>query len=369
MDYNRLCLLIVSLLVVCQQSESRDQLPLPNPPGKCSTRGQCGTYPGTTGDLPIPCATPGIDPIVVKTDKEKLEQFRSLCPSHAKLIEEGKPLCCDAGQIDSMIQGMEIPKAFLRACPSCLRNFAAFFCGMSCDPDQASFNTVTKPENPKKGDGIVEVSMKVPAAYRDGLYQSCADVKAQGSSAFTFICGSEQCDPFKLLHFITSTPNAPFNVSFTWTDDLKGSMPIGSLDCSLAPTKEEWSPSQSPCSCADCKASCPFPYPWSDGKVEKNRVLKIVDVFLALVVIVFTIALIAVNGIRNLRKRNRIHNRDVYSVPSATEVNSEARSPKAKVIKNRRIEDSSGYESQRDNIPSVPGEFYCFFAIDIVNMC
>lgn len=364
MDCNRLCLLILSLLVVCQQSESRDQLPPPNPPGKCSSRGQCGIYPGMTGGLPIPCATPGADPIVVQTDK--LEEFRSICPFHARLIEEGKPLCCDAGQINSMIEGMNLPRGFLSSCPSCFRNFVAFFCAMSCDPDQASFNTVTKINKEKAGNSIAEVSLNVPTAYRDGLYQSCADVQGPAgptTPAISIICGSEQCNPVKLLHFITSTPQAPFNVSFTWTDDLKGSMPVAALECSLAPTKEEWPSSQSPCSCADCKASCPLPYPWSDGKVEKNRDLKIVDAVLAVVVIVFTIALIAVNGIRNLRKRNRIDHRDVYSVPSATEVNDEGSSPKAEVTKNRRIEDSSGYESQRDNIPSVQGEFYCF-AID-----
>ena len=58
----------------------------------------------------------------------------------------GEPrLCCDAEQVDTFADQMDLPRELLARCPSCFRNFAELWCQSTCAPNQREFLKVWRP--------------------------------------------------------------------------------------------------------------------------------------------------------------------------------------------------------------------------------
>ena len=52
--------------------------------------------------------------------------------------------CCDADQVTSLSNSLELMKMLLARCPACMRNIRIPFCYMTCSPHQATFLRATE---------------------------------------------------------------------------------------------------------------------------------------------------------------------------------------------------------------------------------
>lgn len=170
---------------------------------------------------------------------------------------------------------MAIPKSLLERCPSCWLNFAQLYCQMTCSENQAHFLKVTETINSTVTDkssnesnqtqiAVEKIDFNLTSLYASGFYNSCKDVyePSMTNKAMVILCGSEDCDPVRLLEHLGQKDPSPFEINFrlfstTPTDKVKSVLDINSFRCSQAP--DNLFPNS--CSCTDCPEVCPLPPP------------------------------------------------------------------------------------------------------------
>ncbi len=180
---------------------------------------------------------------------ENSDQLWSLCPGLSGVSE----VCCSPDQVVELKDSFFLAEAVLGRCPSCLHNFKAVFCQMSCGPselgiffcsfmremqqdiaqirflvtlrsltttiegssvsisllvsDQSDFLTVTRSlkqnvshHNPSGADLVAEVTFRLSEDTAVGVYESCKDVisPATTGTVLDLMCGpwgSQLCTP------------------------------------------------------------------------------------------------------------------------------------------------------------------------------
>ena len=182
-------------------------------------------------------------------------------------------VCCTIEQVDAIVTNVARSASLMSRCPSCINNFARFFCAMVCHPDQSLFMTPLSLFNSSNPDSWVRsIGLEVYSPFTSNLYDSCKEVKfpSTGTSIMTVMGGSTSYQQFisflatssgspppfgALMDIIVSYTNIPttdYDNSTTLTPETSSSnqttlygMTSTIDDCSLS------------CSCTDCPIACP----------------------------------------------------------------------------------------------------------------
>ncbi|XP_072950000.1 NPC intracellular cholesterol transporter 1 homolog 1b-like [Epargyreus clarus] len=232
--------------------------------GKCVMRSECIEI----GGFPKPCPYYG-DPLPVlrglsqNETQEVLRIIEGRCP-HLLTDEEGNVLpedeiltCCDKTQLNNMHASLLLADGVLGRCPTCLRNFARQICEMNCSPDQARFVNVTEEIAPDGTAYVNEINYRVFNDFMIDAHQSCSGVLVPqtGLPAINLMCGNAPvCDADAWFGFTGDTQNnplAPVQVNFhRWPT------PHDSMNVRAPPCNESFE-GDLPCSCVDCRITCP----------------------------------------------------------------------------------------------------------------
>uniref|UniRef100_A0A8C7YL57 NPC1 like intracellular cholesterol transporter 1 n=1 Tax=Oryzias sinensis TaxID=183150 RepID=A0A8C7YL57_9TELE len=239
-------------------------------PGFCAFYDECGRNP-SLGDTLIPPIVPCLNYSPARhLTGEHYKRFKEVCP----MLDQGEENtygCCSLGQLTSLERSLSLSKGVLNRCPSCAENFAHMHCMATCSPNQTVAVKVTKVMNvtylgqPK--DAVVAYSAYINNQFAETAFQSCKNVRlpATGGFAISTMCGrygATLCTPQRWYDFQGDSSNglAPLDIDFHLIKghDTTG-LPEGVIPYNGRALKcNEVTPSGSePCSCQDCKDSCP----------------------------------------------------------------------------------------------------------------
>uniref|UniRef100_A0A3P9K427 NPC1 like intracellular cholesterol transporter 1 n=2 Tax=Oryzias latipes TaxID=8090 RepID=A0A3P9K427_ORYLA len=254
----------VTVLALVMLSEAQHQ------PGFCAFYDECGRNP-SLGDTLIPPIVPCLNYSPARhLTGEHYKRFKEVCP----MLDQGEENtygCCSLGQLTSLERSLSLSKGVLNRCPSCAENFAHMHCMATCSPNQTVAVKVTKVMNvtylgqPK--DAVVAYSAYINNQFAETAFQSCKNVRlpATGGFAISTMCGrygATLCTPQRWYDFQGDSSNglAPLDIDFYLINghDTTG-LPEGVIPYNgIALKCNEVTPSGSePCSCQDCKDSCP----------------------------------------------------------------------------------------------------------------
>ncbi|XP_076221530.1 NPC intracellular cholesterol transporter 1 homolog 1b isoform X2 [Nomia melanderi] len=190
------------------------------------------------------------DAVVAKRLSEK-------CPQYFDNSTDTPKLCCDSGNIETLLGQINMIESIFGRCPTCVRNALLLICDLTCSPEQSRFLRVTQTRNNSKGTYVSEIEAYVAEEYMSDTFDSCKNIvhPASGNLAMDLACGvhgAGRCTAEKWyeyqgnpdendfiafrLHFI---PNNTF-----WNKSAK--------KCS-----ERYN-SLSACSCTDCPSGCNY---------------------------------------------------------------------------------------------------------------
>ncbi|RVE68465.1 hypothetical protein OJAV_G00092070 [Oryzias javanicus] len=254
----------ITVLALVMLSEAQHQA------GYCAFYDECGRNP-SLGDTLIPPIVPCLNYSPARhLTGEHYRKFKEVCPMLDK--GEGNTYgCCSLGQLLSLEMSLTLSKGVLNRCPSCAENFAHMHCMATCSSNQTLAVKVTKVMNVtylgKPRDVVVAYNAYVNNEFADKAFQSCKNVRlpATGGFAISTMCGrygASLCTPQRWYDFQGDSSNglAPLDIDFLLikghdtTGLPEGVIPYNgrALGCN------ESTPSGSePCSCQDCKESCP----------------------------------------------------------------------------------------------------------------
>ena len=222
--------------------------------GYCVWFGHC-----TTGPKARICAYN--KPAKNVTDPQAEKIIEELCPEL-----RGGPTCCDYKQLKTLADNVQVLKQITGRCPACWDNLRRLYCSTTCSPDQSLYMD-SKLIRVKKW--VEKVAVYVSQDYKRGLFDACKDVIFPGNNEkiLNLLCGrtAEKCTPQLLLDFLGNPANgmAPFEMQYpqiipenlTWFDLEPRKCNVSFIDPVTTRTTE-------PCSCQDCKSSCPVIPPY-----------------------------------------------------------------------------------------------------------
>ncbi|XP_062596321.1 NPC intracellular cholesterol transporter 1-like [Saccostrea cucullata] len=232
-----------------------------------SVNGQCVMYSECeqTPSGPLPCTYSG-QPITLK-DQKSLQILKNYCPD----LYEGSntKTCCDEMQLSSLVKQTRLVEQLLSKCPSCLHNFMAIFCEMTCSPKQNAFLKVMN-----QGKTVHSLDYVISRDFLYSMFNSCKNVELTSANdkAFSIICGrsASECTPENLLSYLGSTSNGhtPFEISFIETND---NITIGGRD--YHPMNQSTIPCSESCSSRDCGVpKLPRPRPCPGGSCFDGQI-------------------------------------------------------------------------------------------------
>ncbi|XP_050702417.1 NPC intracellular cholesterol transporter 1-like isoform X2 [Eriocheir sinensis] len=234
--------------------------------GQCVWYGQCGANPATGAQANCPYNGPPKE-----LDPTSTDTLAATCP---ELMQELGPAnstaplltCCNGDQVTTMASQLALGAAFLKRCPTCVRNFRLSFCFMTCSPAQHEYLAATKTEIAEDTNKtvITRVAMHMTHQFAEGVYSSCRDVQlpASNDKAISALCGSWgtlYCNGERLFDSMGASPFAPFRVDYVYAEQ-SGSK-FTPFDKEILPCDQPVTNTSQSCSCLDCKPSCPRPAP------------------------------------------------------------------------------------------------------------
>eukprot|EP01100_Stratorugosa_tubuloviscum_P013850 TRINITY_DN711_c2_g4_i1.p1 TRINITY_DN711_c2_g4~~TRINITY_DN711_c2_g4_i1.p1 ORF type:complete len:1200 (+),score=521.97 TRINITY_DN711_c2_g4_i1:261-3860(+) len=228
-----------------------------NSPGYCAFTGR------HQKNLPMPFNEPATKPTVPLTN----------CLEYSELA------CCDVNQTNLISFSLNSANYVLGRCPSCMDNFATFWCSYTCSPDQSLYVNVSSTVDI---DGLTLVNattFSVTNDFAKNFYDSCVDVKwpPTGQTVLSVLFGVDTYQEF----LIFMGQSGPYEIDFLFRDT------FDSLNTTMHSCTET-------CSCSDCTGSCAAP-PDVDVKDGLKTIQFEVTIFgMVLVLIWIVLLLIAV---------------------------------------------------------------------------
>lgn len=180
--------------------------------------------------------------------------------------------CCSLLQLRSLQTSLSLSNSVLVRCPSCSENFAHLHCINTCSPNQSQVVKVTKVMNVtdtynRTREAVVGYQSFITTEFANNAFDSCKNVRipATGGFAISTMCGqygAKLCNAQRWYDFQGDSSNglAPLDIDFRLIKegDTAG-VPEGVIPYNGRALKcNETTPSGGePCSCNDCKDSCP----------------------------------------------------------------------------------------------------------------
>ncbi|PPQ69386.1 hypothetical protein CVT24_001655 [Panaeolus cyanescens] len=209
---------------------------------KCAMRGSCG------GILPCVYDGPPVDP-----DQETRQMFNEICgPSE---FTNG-PLCCNAGQLETLKANFKIIDALASSCPACRNNFRTFFCTFTCSPKQGTFLDITSTTDTYEGKAVTSLDFYVADQYAEAFYDSCKSVQYGNTNGYVMdIIGNGAKNYTSFLKFLGDKQpmGSPFQINFPQTPPPSDS--LTQLNRTARRCSDEDALSR--CPCIDCPDVCP----------------------------------------------------------------------------------------------------------------
>ena len=224
--------------------------------------------------------------------------LKATCPN---LVKEGRGVCCNIKQLNTLATQIKYPQQLFSRCPACLRNFIDHFCLTTCDPDQAAWTVPTQMtlfDKERNLWSIENVSFYVSTEYVDGLYDSCENVQYPQASTkvVDIMCGTTECNGERFLTYLgdpIANHESPFPMVYVYHNN--GS--VKELVSKTYDFKEcNTTDPNYQCSCSDCDAAnvCPPPphappntFPYFELTVS------IISVGVGLSFFIFAVAMVA----------------------------------------------------------------------------
>ncbi|XP_073710084.1 NPC intracellular cholesterol transporter 1 [Misgurnus anguillicaudatus] len=237
----------------------------------CIWYGECGK-----SDIPekkLNCNYTG-PPLPLSGEGQELLQ--ELCPSY---VYGDNRVCCDAQQLKTLKDSMQIPLQYLSRCPACFFNFMSLFCELTCSPRQSQFLNVTEykivpDEQGRNTTNVNKLTYYIGQTFANAMYNACSDVQAPSTNvkALSLLCGKDasQCTPRNWIQYMFDIENGqvPFGIKPVFSDvPVAGMTPMRNRTFNCTQILEDGS---GPCSCQDCSKVCgptpvppPIPPPWT----------------------------------------------------------------------------------------------------------
>lgn len=228
-------------------------------------------------------------------------------PSNMPLCTEYQHgnVCCKIEQVRAIVTNVARSASLMSRCPSCINNFARFFCAMVCDPDQSLFMTPLTLFNSSNPDSWVRsIGLEVYSPFASDIFDSCKDVKfpSTGSTIMTLMGGSTNYQQF--ISFLATSSGSPpplgalMSINVTYSNVSTKSYLNTSSTTTSASNETLYGMTSlinscaTSCSCTDCPLACPaIPPP----VLEKDTRVKIGNSKFALTTfIVFVIGFVGV---------------------------------------------------------------------------
>ena len=249
----------VIIIINCYNCSFGLQVKSQDDPVKNHTKGYCVWYDQcTTGPHAKNCLYNG--PAKNLDDPEGVELLNNMCPEL-----RGQPTCCSTKQLQSLKMNLQTIQQVTSRCPACWNNMRRLYCQLTCNKDQSVYMDPSL----VLGTSIQEINYYVSPTFKQGLFNSCKDVKFHGFESKLFkvldlFCGTsaEKCTPKRLLTYMGSTANgfAPFTIHYP----RKLAPNLAFMNIAIFKCNESFIDPQSkkvtkPCSCQDCyvPSSCP----------------------------------------------------------------------------------------------------------------
>lgn len=164
------------------------------------------------------------------------------------------PVCCTAGQLETLSSNFEQLESLIGACPACRNNFRSFFCQFTCSPEQGTFLNVTSTQTSQGKTAVESVDFFVSENYSQGFFDSCKGVQYGNTNGYAmdFIGGGAK-NSSAFLKFLGDKKlvGSPFQINFPPST---GST-LPPLD--TAPRHCADDDLLSRCTCIDCLDVCP----------------------------------------------------------------------------------------------------------------
>ena len=262
---------------------------------RCIWYDQCASSPYGT-DTYYNCFYNGAPKSLNDSTDEFVQLMNETCPS---LVAEGRGVCCNEKQLNTLATQIKYPQQLFSRCPACLKNFIDHFCLTTCDPDQSLWMTPA-PESLVYDDttktwSITDIDLYISMEYADSLYDSCKNVQYPQASTrvIDIMCGTTECTPKKWLAYLgdpTANHESPFPMHYKYTTANKiVPKTYDFIECNTTDMNYQ-------CSCSDCNAKnvCPpAPKPYPNNFPYHTLTVCILTIGMGLSVIVFIVAMIA----------------------------------------------------------------------------
>ncbi|XP_016911679.2 NPC intracellular cholesterol transporter 1 homolog 1b-like [Apis cerana] len=199
-------------------------------------------------------------------DHESNLNLRKNCPHYFE-GKDSPELCCDADNVKTLTENLNMAESIFGRCPTCLRNAYKLLCDLTCSPEQSKFLHVTKKDNyttesGKRKEYVKEIEVYIEEEYMNKTYDSCKNVvmPQSGKLAMDLACGiydASTCTP-KLWYEYQGNPDQNIFVSFRmiFITELSKNKSMKLWNASVKKCNEMYEGS-STCSCVDCPTSCP----------------------------------------------------------------------------------------------------------------
>ncbi|XP_071646320.1 NPC intracellular cholesterol transporter 1 homolog 1b [Temnothorax longispinosus] len=205
--------------------------------------------------------------------------LRKRCP-HFFENDESPITCCDAEQIVTMDDSMQMAENILGRCPTCIRNVFRQICDMTCSPEQGRFVKVTKSSEANGVEYVVESEIHLTEEFINRTYDSCKNVvnPTSGNLGMDLACGAHgasRCSPklwYEYMGDVKANIFTPFQMTYIYdAADEWGAEPWNAVTKKCS---EAYDNSSIACSCVDCPIACPF----IELEIESNNTFMIGDV-------------------------------------------------------------------------------------------
>jgi len=190
------------------------------------------------------------------TDPKGLKLLNTFCPELS-----GQHTCCSTKQLIALSAIKVFVGPLTARCPACWSNLRRLYCQLTCNRDQSMYMDPINVDNSTGHATILDINYYVSPIFKQGLFDSCKDVR--NGKVLSLLCGTsaEKCTAEKLLRYMGNTDNgfAPFNIYYpeSLVDDLSW-MDITVFKCNKPFIDPQTKKKASACSCQDCAASCKF---------------------------------------------------------------------------------------------------------------
>jgi Niemann-Pick C1 protein len=208
-------------------------------------RGNCGGL-----FTPLPCAN-NSEAIAPDTDS-----FRALLVDTCGTDYLTGPVCCDNGQLDTLVEQVKRAEIIIASCPACWSNFLQFWCSFTCSPNQSTFVNITTVDG---SNSVESTDYWVGENFGSQFFDSCKNIKFGASNGFAmeFIGGGAKDWHSMVSYMGKKMPGlgSPFQIDFP---PVETTVPQGGLDR----YNDDGRPCNDTdaayrCSCVDCEPVCP----------------------------------------------------------------------------------------------------------------